>query len=230
MSIKRTCFAALMLLCLAGCGSPGEEASGTVTAMDAESLPFESLTQAVTYGDYAAVVRVAGDDRSAAVSAGDMRVTNRRLSLEVVDVLWDAGRIAAPEAVVITYGGWVGADGEQERRMVGEANSTWPEIGDEYVGVFVHFDGEPGLLNSAAFFRVDDDGVLVAAEHHHRADLLAGSTPRDVATILASTPPVEGADELSHLGAVEKYQRLEVERPPKSSVPESIPPQTDRDE
>jgi len=186
---------------------------------DLESLPFTSVRDVVSYGDFVATFIVLSEERGAPSS--EHRLVDRRLTLRLDDVLWESGRVDVPARLELQDSGWIEVDGVELRAV--PDTELWLDVGEVYLGAFVLFEhDEYGFLSLRAVYGLDAVGRASTPE---LGVVFAGMTPAQIASELALMQPDPLAAARADLAPVARFD--EVSRIRDAGLASSVPSRED---
>lgn len=189
------CFVALLGACASDSpeGSQvADESRSVIRARALEFVPFESLTDVVSFSDHVAVIEVVSETVAPPATITDQgteSLRSRSVSVRVEDVLRShPGAPLLPQVLSLaTSGVFVSDDG-----TASEIAAAGPrlEVGRRYLAILSVFPGEVwGLMNSAAAFELSGDRVLaLAGDSGIRADLSGGTVDDFMEAVNAASP------------------------------------------
>lgn len=221
---------AAVALLAAGCGDSRPSQAGSTSAADAsahasahEAIPFESLTDWVSYGTAVAAIRVVSEDDTPPEygdDGDDVVVVGRIVTIEVETVIWGEGPATGRASFITdTY---VEKKGKAGRARLAPEHGSRLEVGRRYVAALmrnesihsvVPDDGGWSLLNSGSVIPLKAN-VLAPdpATAVEPAMALAGLTVDELRARLTDTAPDPLAVEFAHLEPLERALRVGEER------------------
>ena len=189
------------------CSDRGEEASrfGDGALLGAS---FETVSDAVSYGDFAVVFDVVserdfgyadisrpadGSPPPSSLAGHDDDYVGRVVRVEVDTVVWVDGERVVPSEFEFVTAGWHVSD--DSRRAADDGPWYRVEVGDRYFGVFTDSGAEVGPLSINAIYGLDGDR-LVEVSTAGGPDQFDGATLSVVAALLDdAAAKVQGSSE-----------------------------------
>lgn len=205
---------------VAGCSRFGGNSAPAVTTESSHALPFESLSDWVSYADAVVAARVVGEKELAPEGEGPEQHTGRRITVAVDDVLWGDG--APGEQLDFFDLGMWGRPGSL--RPMNPSDGPRIEVGGRYLMALIHVDGEWGPMTTGSVVPLVGD-VLTPLPNRiaEPVKILAGKTLSEVRKVLAVTDPDPLAAQWADLDPIERYQRVAAARALDEPEPEPAP-------
>lgn len=176
--------------CSSNDNSPQTDGQPRLVDAGGARLPFETVTDWVSYGDAALVVTVTGESQIQASPAETERgegLVGRQVKVSVDSIVWQHAATNAPPSAFDFIGwGWTLHDGETT-----PMGAPRPEVGSQYLIMATEYaDDGWGPINPATVLPLANGKVQNDSEETFEAiDAVVGLDVNAVAALLAGTPP-----------------------------------------